>query len=175
MHFIYRTTCLVNGKTYIGQHKHNCNDKYYLGSGVIIKKAIKKYGKDNFVREILQDNLTSVGANFCEKLFISTENPEMNIAKGGQVCGWNKEVKMSDEQKRKLSMAHLNSAKKHNSGRRSGYKHTEEWKKEISKRMKEQWSSGKRERRKSEMTKQKMSLSFKGRHWKVIDGKRVWI
>ena len=41
----------INGKKYIGSDSNN-NPKYY-GSGVYIKKAIKKYGKENFVKEIL--------------------------------------------------------------------------------------------------------------------------
>lgn len=52
--FIYCTTNLVNGKKYIGQHKY-CGriDKYYLGSGVALNNAIKKYGRENFKREII--------------------------------------------------------------------------------------------------------------------------
>jgi group I intron endonuclease len=50
---IYKTTNLINGKIYIGKDKHN-NDKY-LGSGKILKQAIVKYGKDNFVKEVIEE------------------------------------------------------------------------------------------------------------------------
>ena len=53
--FIYKTTNLINGKIYIGKYKGN--RKNYLGSGVILKKAIKKYGIENFTREIIEDNI----------------------------------------------------------------------------------------------------------------------
>jgi group I intron endonuclease len=51
--FIYLTTNLINGKQYVGSHN---GDKYdsYLGSGKNIIKAIKKYGRKNFKREILE-------------------------------------------------------------------------------------------------------------------------
>ena len=49
---IYKTTNLINSKIYVGQDsKNNYN---YLGSGIIIKKAIKKYGKENFKKEIIE-------------------------------------------------------------------------------------------------------------------------
>lgn len=48
MYYVYRTTNLVNGKTYIGQHKSKdvMND-LYLGSGKLLKMSIEKYGKEN--------------------------------------------------------------------------------------------------------------------------------
>lgn len=49
---IYRTTNLVNGKYYIGKQK-KYTDRY-LGSGIALKFAIKKYGKENFKKEILE-------------------------------------------------------------------------------------------------------------------------
>lgn len=48
---IYVITNLINGKKYIGSDSNN--NKYYFGSGVNIKRAIKKYGKSNFKKDIL--------------------------------------------------------------------------------------------------------------------------
>jgi group I intron endonuclease len=49
---IYITINLVNGKKYIGRDSKN-NPNYY-GSGPAIKNAIKKYGKQNFKKEIIE-------------------------------------------------------------------------------------------------------------------------
>lgn len=49
---IYKITNLLNDKIYIGKDKHN--NPNYLGSGRLIKQAIKKYGKQNFKKEVLE-------------------------------------------------------------------------------------------------------------------------
>lgn len=51
-YYIYITTNLLNGKKYIGKRHCLCeisNDNY-LGSGKVLKNAIRKYGKNNFAK-----------------------------------------------------------------------------------------------------------------------------
>ncbi len=62
---IYKTTNLVNGKFYVGKSKYN--DPEYLGSGIILKKAILKYGIENFNKEILEQCNSDAELNEREK------------------------------------------------------------------------------------------------------------
>jgi group I intron endonuclease len=83
---IYKTTNLLNGKIYIGQDTNN--DPKYMGSGKIIRNAIKKYGKRNFSKEILEECETIEYLNEREiywiSLFNSTDNKiGYNILSGG--------------------------------------------------------------------------------------------
>jgi hypothetical protein len=50
---VYKTTNLINGKIYVGLHITNNLEDDYLGSGSQLKSAVKKYGKENFKREII--------------------------------------------------------------------------------------------------------------------------
>ena len=84
--FIYKTTCLVNGKIYIGKHEGNENDNY-LGSGEIFSLALRKYGKENFKREILRRCETLHELRIWEHVYIKkyhSQNHEIgyNIADG---------------------------------------------------------------------------------------------
>jgi group I intron endonuclease len=53
--FIYITTNMINGMKYLGQKSFDDNNKWknYLGSGKALKNAIRKYGKQNFDRNII--------------------------------------------------------------------------------------------------------------------------
>ena len=56
--FVYETTNHVTGKKYIGicSFQDSLQPKTcYLGSGKILRQAIKKYGRENFTRKIIQE------------------------------------------------------------------------------------------------------------------------
>jgi hypothetical protein len=52
-YIIYETKNIINNKIYAGYHKTENLEDDYLGSGKILKKAIKKYDKKNFHKKIL--------------------------------------------------------------------------------------------------------------------------
>lgn len=53
-HYLYKITNNLNGKYYIGVHSTNDIEDGYMGSGIGIKRAIKKYGKVNFTKTIIE-------------------------------------------------------------------------------------------------------------------------
>lgn len=84
--FIYITTNLVNGMQYIGKHTKFGDN--YLGSGTLLKKAIKELGEENFEREIIAYGYTAEQLNELEKSYIKVSNAAKdplfyNIAPGG--------------------------------------------------------------------------------------------
>lgn len=88
---IYRTTNLVNGKWYIGKDEASRN--YYLGSGTALTNAIRKYGKENFKKEILEECISKEHLSEREKYWISVTNAQRdpmsyNIASGGEGGDW---------------------------------------------------------------------------------------
>ena len=50
--YVYKITCKITGEFYFGS-SFNAKSDYYWGSGRKIKELISKYGKENFVKEIL--------------------------------------------------------------------------------------------------------------------------
>lgn len=53
-HYLYKTTCIVNGKFYYGIHSTYNLDDGYLGSGSALRKSVWKYGKENHKKEIIE-------------------------------------------------------------------------------------------------------------------------
>ncbi len=87
--FIYLTTNLVNGKVYIGQRTFREGFMTYLGSGTSFRRAVKKYGKENFKRVILcvcknYDELDQWEDFFVELFESRNTEKGYNIKKGGQ-------------------------------------------------------------------------------------------
>ena len=87
--YVYLTTNMCNGKVYSGQNK-GVFDSKYLGSGKIIRRAIKKYGAGNFRVSVLEYATTKTELDYLEKKYIEecrtyfgAENV-YNITDGGE-------------------------------------------------------------------------------------------
>ncbi|GJQ43839.1 MAG: hypothetical protein JETCAE03_33370 [Ignavibacteriaceae bacterium] len=120
---IYKTTNLINGKIYIG--KDQSSNQKYMGSGKIIVNAIKKYGIENFKKEILEKCDDKNVLREREKFWIKELNSRYphgyNISQGGedsdtlshhprknQIIEQMKKTKaqrMNDETRKKMSQA----------------------------------------------------------------------
>ena len=89
--FIYITTNLINGKKYIGKKVFDLKNQWksYLGSGVALKNAIQKYGKENFTKNIVafaysEDELCEFEKQIISLLDASNSSDFYNIAPGGE-------------------------------------------------------------------------------------------
>jgi hypothetical protein len=96
--YVYKITCKVNGKEYIGVHRTNNIDDGYMGSGKMIKWAILKYGVENFQKDILHVFPTYKEALLKEKEIVTVEYANRadtyNLREGGYGrCRWSDEVK----------------------------------------------------------------------------------
>lgn len=184
-----------------------------MGSGRLIIKAIKKYGIENFEKEILEFDIPNVDlANDWEQMYILFERAkgksEYNIANGGNGTGtvseatrrklseinkgmnhYNYGKHLSDETKRKISESEkgkkLSEEQKRNhsevmKGRTPWNKGKPAWNrgKSTPEEIKKKISEANKGRHISKEARKKMSEAkkgkYKGKHWKLINGKRVW-
>jgi len=115
-YYLYEVKNLVNGKTYIGQHITDNLEDGYLGSGQALKRAIKKYGKDNFEKEILLFARNQQALNILEMMAVTPEFCEKrdnyNLREGGGSKG-----RLCSETKKRISVA-KSGPKNHNYGKK---------------------------------------------------------
>lgn len=86
-HTIYKVTNLLNNKIYIGKHSSEIIEDCYMGSGKLIRRSIKKYGIENFKKEILYVLESELSAYEKEKEVVNEEfvlrKDTYNLISGG--------------------------------------------------------------------------------------------
>lgn len=114
--YIYKITNIITKKIYVGQRstRKAIDSDSYLGSGTILIKSKKKYGIENFKKEILEictnENLNEREIFWIKEL--GARNPEIgyNILIGGNGCGSGKDnpktgIPLSPEHRKKISIS----------------------------------------------------------------------
>jgi len=102
IHYVYKTTCLITKRYYIGIHSTSKIDDGYLGSGRILRRSIRKYGKDKHIKEILGFFPNREETEITETLLISESIDDkfcMNLTSGG------KGFKMNHNEKTKIKIS----------------------------------------------------------------------
>lgn len=145
---IYKVTNKINSKYYIGMHKtENINDNY-LGSGKLIIQSVKKYGRDNFTKEILFVFDNEADMILKEKELVTWDLVESENCYNQTVGGTGGPIwlgrKHSQETKDKLSNSHKGklfseehkqalriSARNRKSSNRKGFSHSYDSKQKI--------------------------------------------
>lgn len=109
--FVYITINHINGHKYIGKCKYDVAGKWkkYLGSGKLLRRAIKKYGYQNFSKRIIEEANTFEELDRKEKYWIDfydavPSRDYYNLAAGGTggntKIGYTKDDYIRSEQKR---------------------------------------------------------------------------
>lgn len=121
--YVYQIRNLINNKIYIGKHSTNKLNDGYMGSGVAIKRAIKKYGIVNFKKELLCMCVDEVELNEMEIYYIAKFNSTDRTIGYNLTAGGNGGVP-TEEARRKMSEA------------QKGKHHSDETKAKMSEAMK---------------------------------------
>jgi len=140
--YVYKITCLINNRCYVGQHRKSTFDEKYWGSckNKEYRSDLKKYGKENFKREILCWCITQEELNQKETEYIISENA---IVSAGGYNLW-----LNRPQSEWNSIA----KEKHNKNLRIAQAKPE---------YKEKLSKASKGKKLSEATKKKISISIK--------------
>ncbi|MBO3398412.1 hypothetical protein JJB71_12765 [Clostridium perfringens] len=175
--YIYLTTNIINNKKYIGKKQSKTFISSYKGSGVILKKAIEKYGKENFKVKVLEWCDSIKDLNFAEKKWIKNLNAVYdksfyNIAQGGDggntYCGKSYEELQKIYKQRSLNMMGKNNPMY---GRNRSGKLSPMYGKHVSEETKRKISLANKGRIPSEETRKKLSKANKEKKIWYIKGK----
>lgn len=107
-HIIYKTTCHQTGRYYIGMHSTDDLEDGYFGSGVHLTRSLKKYGKEQHAREILERLPTREALKLREEEIVTEDLVRhdiqcMNLIKGGG--GTDREYGFTEKTRRLISKA----------------------------------------------------------------------
>lgn len=182
-HIVYKTTNKINGKVYYGVHSTNIINDNYIGSGKLLKKAIKKYGKENFIKEILEVFKTRKEASKFENIIVNeliiNDNNYYNLKTGGDngfispnISKSKLGISRSIEVKKKISDT-INGRIKNGTWivNFKGKNHSLETKKQQSERMKGKYKGEKNPmygKSRTDEVKKKISDKLKGRKTKPM-------
>lgn len=101
--YLYLITNVVNKKIYIGVHRTDNLYDGYMGSGKLIRRSIKKFGKENFKIDIISFFETYIEALDAERRLVTDKfierNDVYNLREGGfGNCKWSsKAIKILSE------------------------------------------------------------------------------
>lgn len=176
--YIYKITNQINNKVYVGQTiQKNPTMRWYAhladarnGKKSYLYDSIRKYGKDNFSWEILQEASCLDELNELETYWANKFKEEGCILYNNRGTGNNK--LHSDESIKKMKEAQ----KQAHARRRLNNGGTEKHKEPIHKGKKNQWVLTEEQKQKHKnIMKVVNKRSFGNKTWKLIDGKRVWL
>jgi group I intron endonuclease len=164
---VYRITNTVNGKIYIGCHQAVDVEDGYMGSGLALLRAQRKYGIDKFVREILFDCSSKEEMYAKEYELVEFGPHSYNLMRGGYGGAMSAESQakaVATRFKRGAWFSEDGIARIAEANRRLrlGTKQTEETKRKISEGCKGKPAPNKGKPT-SEETKRKLSAALKGR------------
>lgn len=128
--YIYKTTNLLNGKIYIGQHTESKFNQKYLGSGLRLKDSIRKHGRENFKVELIEKCDSYEELNNREKYWISFFNSE-NSKIGYNLCAGGVAPRYDGENHPMYGRHHSNESKEKNRQSHLGKICSEETKRKI--------------------------------------------
>lgn len=108
IHYIYETRNKINNKIYVGVRSSKHFDDGYFGSGILLKRAINKYGIENFNKRILwvfgsAESAYQKEYEIVDKSFVKRKDT-YNIAIGGKGGNLGDVV---NKKKSELSMGHF--------------------------------------------------------------------